>query len=54
MDPGWFAALTPIRRQLLGEGSSAWSHWGLADEELPLRAWLAERGLLDPSRPSNR
>jgi ectoine hydroxylase-related dioxygenase (phytanoyl-CoA dioxygenase family) len=54
MDPRWFAGLSPVRRQLLGAGASAMDHWGLGEDEVPLRAWLRVRGLLDPVVPSNR
>jgi ectoine hydroxylase-related dioxygenase (phytanoyl-CoA dioxygenase family) len=43
--------LTPLRRQLLGAAGSENGHWLPADEDVPLRDWLAARGLLDLSRP---
>jgi ectoine hydroxylase len=51
---GRLARLSPIRRQLLGAGSSARSFWGLGEEPVPLRIELARRGLLDPSVSSHR
>jgi ectoine hydroxylase len=54
IDPAWRATLPPIRRQLLGEGMDAMSYWGLGDDEIPLRQWLRDRGLLDEGVASNR
>jgi ectoine hydroxylase len=47
-------SLTPLRRQLLGHASSGLGYWLPDEQEVPLRAWLDERGLLDPVRPSHR
>jgi hypothetical protein len=41
----WFAGLSPVRRQLLGASATADGHWMPADEDVPLRAWMSERGL---------
>jgi ectoine hydroxylase-related dioxygenase (phytanoyl-CoA dioxygenase family) len=49
-----YRSLSPVRRQLLGWGTDAMSHWGLGSEEIPLRAWLRDRGLLDPAMPALR
>jgi ectoine hydroxylase-related dioxygenase (phytanoyl-CoA dioxygenase family) len=46
--------LTPLRRQLLGAASNDLGYWIPTTDDVPLRAWLAERGLLDPARPSHR
>ena len=54
IDPAWLATLPPVRRQLLGDGADAMSHWGLVEGDPPLRAWLQERGLLDPKVPNLR
>jgi ectoine hydroxylase len=52
---GRLATLAPLRRQLLGGAAGAdTSHWLPAEEDVPLRAWLAERGLLDAGRPAHR
>jgi ectoine hydroxylase len=37
LDPARFTALTPVRRQLLGAGTSAIGHWIPTDEDVPLR-----------------
>ena len=52
--PELFARLSPIRRQLLGGGRDAMSYWGLGEEDAPLQAWLAGRGLLDPASAPHR
>jgi phytanoyl-CoA dioxygenase PhyH len=54
IDPGWLARLSPIRRQLLGEGLDAMSYWGLGDQEVPTRAWLRQNGLIDERIANNR
>ena len=54
IDPAWLATLPPVRRQLLGGGTDAMSHWGLGEDEPPLRSWLRERGLLNPNVPNLR
>jgi ectoine hydroxylase-related dioxygenase (phytanoyl-CoA dioxygenase family) len=41
----WFEELSPVRRQLLGASATADGHWLPADEDVPLRAWMSERGL---------
>lgn len=48
-----FAALSPVRRQLLGDGEVR-LHWGLPNEHVPLRIELDRRGLLNPAIPSHR
>lgn len=37
--PELFGAITPIRAQLLGSGSSPIGHWMPTDEDAPLRRW---------------
>jgi ectoine hydroxylase len=49
-----YRSLSPVRRQLLGWGADAMSHWGLGDDSCPLREWLAERDLLDPGMAAQR
>lgn len=56
--PG-FESLSPLRRQLLGDGTDHANFWGVdtggwIDQSIPLRAELAERGRLDGSRPCLR
>ena len=51
--PAW-RTLSPVRRQLLGDGATATGYCIPTDDDAPLRRWLGERGLLDPSIPSNR
>ena len=51
----WFGELSPVRQQLLGGGADHANYWGVdqggwIDKAIPLRAELAERGLLDGSR----
>jgi ectoine hydroxylase-related dioxygenase (phytanoyl-CoA dioxygenase family) len=41
-DPELLRRATPIERQLLGEFSSEMTFWLPSEDELPLRAWLAE------------
>ena len=52
--PRAWPTLSPVRRQLLGDGATATGYWIPTDDDAPLRRWLGERGLLDPSIPSNR
>jgi ectoine hydroxylase-related dioxygenase (phytanoyl-CoA dioxygenase family) len=40
LDPARLAGLSPVRRQLLGAGTSAIGHWMPTDEDVPLRATL--------------
>ena len=40
----WFAGLSPLRRQLLGAAATPEGHWLPADADVPLRAWMRERG----------
>jgi ectoine hydroxylase len=40
LDPAQLAGLSPVRRQLLGAGTSAIGHWIPTDEDVPLRATL--------------
>jgi hypothetical protein len=52
----WFTGLTPLQQQLLGYGPDHASFWGIKqsgwiDDEIPLRAELKERGLLDRAIP---
>ena len=52
----WFKGLTPLQQQLLGYGPDHASFWGIKqsgwiDDEIPLRAELKERGLLDRAIP---
>lgn len=42
-DPDLLAEATPIERQLLGEYHSEMTFWKPKDDEVPLKAWLAER-----------
>lgn len=55
-DAEWWAGLSPVRRQLLGDGPDAINHFGVRrdgylDETIPLRRELRTRGLLDRSVP---
>jgi phytanoyl-CoA dioxygenase PhyH len=55
-DPQWLAGMSPLRRQLLGDGTDNANFWGVrpdgwVDRDIPLRTELAERGLLDRSAP---
>lgn len=52
----WFQRLSPVRQQLLGAGPDNANFWGVRqdgwiDQEIPLRAALASRGLLNPKIP---
>jgi hypothetical protein len=47
-------AVSPIRRQLLGEPASPHSHWGLGEHATPLQSALQSRRLLNPAIPSHR
>ena len=40
----WFGALSPVQRQLLGAAATADGHWLPTDADVPLRAWMRERG----------
>lgn len=42
----WFDAADPIRKQLLGGGINANGHFSPKDEDVPLKIWLQENGLL--------
>ncbi|GAA2573351.1 phytanoyl-CoA dioxygenase family protein [Actinomadura fulvescens] len=53
----WWRGLSPLRRQLLGDGDGTATYFGISrelggvwDDEIPLRAELKARGLLDRSR----
>jgi ectoine hydroxylase len=47
--------LSPLRRQLLGHASNGLGYWLPAEQDVPLRAWLDERRLLDTvEQPSHR
>ena len=52
----WWAARTPVQRQLRGEGAHTANYWGInwngyVDDEIPLRKELKSRRLLDRSIP---
>jgi phytanoyl-CoA dioxygenase PhyH len=49
-----FRSLSPIRRQLLGEGANHHAFWGLGEVQVPVREELDRQGLLDPAVPSHR
>ena len=53
-DSPWWRSLSPVRRQLLGEGSDAMSYWGLGRDSWPLREQLHAQKLLDPEVPPQR
>ncbi|HEU4399509.1 MAG TPA: phytanoyl-CoA dioxygenase family protein [Actinomycetota bacterium] len=53
-DSDLWRRLTPVRRQLLGDGPDAMSHWGLGTDAVPLREELRRKGLLDPTVPQLR
>jgi ectoine hydroxylase-related dioxygenase (phytanoyl-CoA dioxygenase family) len=40
----WFGELPPLGRQLLGAAATADGHWLPTDADVPLRAWMRERG----------
>jgi ectoine hydroxylase len=40
----WFRALSPVQRQLLGAAATPEGHWLPTDADVPLRAWMRERG----------
>lgn len=46
LPPALLAAADPIRRQLLGVGTNANGFFSPRDEDVPLKAWLEEQGLL--------
>ncbi|GAA1684130.1 hypothetical protein GCM10009765_36910 [Fodinicola feengrottensis] len=55
-DPHWQRILTPVQQQLLGNGPDHANFWGVRqdgwiDNDIPLRAELRARGLLDGSEP---
>ena len=55
-DAAWFADLSPLRRQLLGDGGDHANFWGVRQDgwvnaDIPLRAELSRRGLLDGRAP---
>jgi ectoine hydroxylase-related dioxygenase (phytanoyl-CoA dioxygenase family) len=45
-----YRSLSPIRKQLLGDGDDAPSFWGIGCDP-PLKEWLRRRGLLDRTVP---
>jgi hypothetical protein len=53
-DPVWWRRISPVRRQLLGEGLDTNSFWGLGDDTYPLRDSLKAQGMLDRTVPSQR
>lgn len=55
-DDNWQSGLSAIRRQLLGSGPDNANYWGIKqdgwiDDDIPLRAELRRRGVLDGSEP---
>ncbi|MFI6761529.1 phytanoyl-CoA dioxygenase family protein [Micromonospora sp. NPDC050417] len=55
-DGPWWAARTPVQRQLLGESTHTANHWGVnwdgyVDDEIPLRRELKQRRGLDRTIP---
>lgn len=51
----WFAELSPVRRQLLGESDgSGDDRWGHRPDRVPLYVELREQGLLDPHNRLHR
>ena len=49
-----FAALSPVRRQLLGAPADPFSHWGLSPDEVPLRSQMERAGSLDAAIACHR
>jgi len=45
----WFAALSPVQRQLLGAASTPDGHWLPTEADVPLRAWMRKRGFASES-----
>jgi len=52
--PALYPGLDPVQRQLLGGAESQLGYWFPSDVDAPLRAWMRERGLLDPSVAAHR
>jgi ectoine hydroxylase-related dioxygenase (phytanoyl-CoA dioxygenase family) len=52
--PDAHPGLDPVQRQLLGASASQLGYWIPDDEDVPLRAWMRERGLIDPANPAHR
>jgi ectoine hydroxylase-related dioxygenase (phytanoyl-CoA dioxygenase family) len=50
MAPELLAQCDPIRRQLLGDAQTQLGYWLPKDEDVPLRAWAAERETPSPPR----
>jgi hypothetical protein len=49
-----YRSLSPVRKQLLGWGLDANSHWALGTDTYPLRDELRAAGLLDPNVSNQR
>jgi ectoine hydroxylase-related dioxygenase (phytanoyl-CoA dioxygenase family) len=49
-----YADLDPVQAQLLGASTTQLGHWIPKDEDVPLKAWMRENGLLDPTNPAHR
>jgi ectoine hydroxylase-related dioxygenase (phytanoyl-CoA dioxygenase family) len=52
--PDLHPGLDRVQRQLLGEAGSQLGYWMPDEGDVPLRAWMRERRLLDPANPSHR
>ncbi len=52
--PDLYPGINPVQAQLLGESSGALGYWLPTDADVPIRAWMRDRGLLDPANPAHR
>jgi ectoine hydroxylase-related dioxygenase (phytanoyl-CoA dioxygenase family) len=52
--PDIFPGLDPVQAQLLGEASSPLGYWLPTDADVPIRAWMRDRDLLDAANPAHR
>jgi ectoine hydroxylase-related dioxygenase (phytanoyl-CoA dioxygenase family) len=52
--PGLYPGLDPVQAQLLGDCSSPLGYWLPTDADVPIRAWMRDRDLLDTANPAHR
>jgi ectoine hydroxylase len=52
--PGLYPDLDPVQTQLLGESSSPLGYWLPTAADVPIRAWMRDRDLLDAANPAHR
>jgi ectoine hydroxylase len=52
--PDAHPGLDPVQRQLLGASASRLGYWIPDEDDVPLRRWMRDHGLIDPANPAHR